>query len=180
MTEVQGVPFTIPLQQIPLTALLRAVEVAPPYVLAAESYGALVAGEFLDLHLPGVVVGMILAESATELLYEVFPTLDDADYNAVTAGVDFVELTHLREESKLSDEQWDAMVAAILRSEQGSEAENKRGSGRTLAAQKQFQNQALGHWPLSVIRCNFPHDRRVMYEAGVKMGNGTKAQRAGA
>jgi alpha-beta hydrolase superfamily lysophospholipase len=74
-----------------------------PYVLVAHSYGALIAREFLDLHSSGraSAVGMVLAESATELMYEVFPTLGDADYNAVTAGIGFVELTHLCEESKL-------------------------------------------------------------------------------
>jgi hypothetical protein len=81
-------------------------------------------------------VGMILAESATELIYKVFPTLDDADYNTVTAGANFVELTHLREESKLSDEQWETMASTIWGSEKGSKAENTRGSGRPLAAKK--------------------------------------------
>jgi pimeloyl-ACP methyl ester carboxylesterase len=165
-----------------LSALLRAVKVNPPYVLVAHSYGALIAREFLDLYSSSraSVVGMVLAESATELMYEVFPTLGDADYNAVTAGIDFVELTHLREESKLSDEQWKAMMSAIARTEQGSKAEDTRGSGRILAAKKQFQNQALDQWPLSVVRCNFPNDWRVMYEAGLKMGNGSEEQQAGA
>jgi pimeloyl-ACP methyl ester carboxylesterase len=163
-----------------LRALLRAVKVDPPYVLVAHSYGALVAREFLDLHSSSraSVVGMVLAESATELMYEVFPTLSDADYNTVTAGIDFVELTHLREESKLSDEQWKAVVSAIARTEQGSKTEDTRGSGRSLAAKNQFQNQALDQWPLSVVRCNFPNDWRVMYEAGLKMGNGSKEQQA--
>lgn len=165
-----------------LQRLLQAVNVAPPYVLCSHSYGALIAREFLALHSSrdGVVVGMVLAESATELMFEVFPTLDDADYNAVTAGVDFVELTHLRDESQLSAEEWEAMVEAIVRTEPGSEAENKRGSSRPLAAKRQFEDHALGKWPLSVIRCNFPRDWRIMYEAGVKMGNGTEEQRAGA
>jgi pimeloyl-ACP methyl ester carboxylesterase len=143
-----------------LCALLRAVKVDPPYVLAAHSYGALVAHEFLNLHSSNraSVMGMVLAESATELMYEVFPTLSDADYNTVTTGTDFIELTHLREEFKLSDEQWKAMMSAIARTEQGSKAEDTRGSGRSLAEKKQFQNQALDQWPLSVVRCNFPND----------------------
>ena len=167
---------------VELSALLRAVNVAPPYVLVAHSYGALIAREFLALQSSssGGVVGMVLVESATELMFETFPILDDADYNAVTAGVDFVELTHLRKESKLSDEQWEAMISAIVRTEPGSKAENTRGSGRPLAAKKQFQKQALGRQPLSVIRCNFPNDWRIVYEAGVKMGNGTDEQQAGA
>jgi alpha-beta hydrolase superfamily lysophospholipase len=108
--------------------------VAPPYVLAAHSYGALIAREFLDLHsaTSGVAVGMILAEPAAELTYEVFSMLDNVDYNAVTAGVDFV--AHLREESKLSDDKWEAMIRAIARTEQGARAENTRGSGRPLSS----------------------------------------------
>ena len=163
-----------------LNALLQAVNVAPPYVLLSHSYGALIAREFLALHSPSrcAIAGMVLAESATELMYETFPTLDDDDFNAVTAGVDFVKLTHFREESKLSDDQWEAITEAITRTQPGSQAEDTRGSGRPLAAKWQFQNQALGQQPLSVVRCNFPNDWRVMYEAGVKMGNGTEEQRA--
>jgi hypothetical protein len=32
----------------------------------------------------------------------------------------------------------------------------------------------------SVVRCNFPNDWRVMYEAGLKMGNGSEEQQTGA
>jgi hypothetical protein len=72
------------------------------------------------------------------------------------------------------------MMSAIARTEQGSKAEDTRDSGRILAAKKQFQNQTLDQWPLSVVRCYFPNDWRVMYEAGLKMGNGREEQRAGA
>jgi pimeloyl-ACP methyl ester carboxylesterase len=104
-SESSSIPH--PTAAAELSALLRAVKVDPPYVLVAHSYGALIAREVLDLRSSSraSVVSIVLAESATELMYEVFPTLDDVDYNAVTAGIDFVELTHLREESKLSDEQ---------------------------------------------------------------------------
>lgn len=132
--------------EVELTARSRAVEVAPPYFLVGNSYGSLVAREFLDLHTAtdGVVVGMFLPEAATELLFEVSPTLEDADYNAVTAGVDFIELTPLLEESRLSDEEWEAGMSGIARTELGSTPENQRGGSRPSAAKKQFQNQALG------------------------------------
>ena len=88
---------------------------------------------------------MVLAESATELMFETFGELPDTG-----------------------------------RTEKGSNAEDTRGSGRPLAAKRQFQYQALSDWPLSVIRCNFANDWRAKYEAGVNLSNGTEEQRAGA
>lgn len=131
ITGVKGAPFLTLRPQdaaVEPTELLRAVKVALPYVLIGNSYGELIAREFLDLHsmTNGVVVGMVLAESATELMYEVFPTLGVADYIAVTVGVNFMELTHLREESNLSDEEWEAMVEAIARTEPGSRRKHAR------------------------------------------------------
>ena len=161
-------------------ALLKAVQVSPPYILVGHSYGSIIAREFLDLYTPSVA-GMVLADSATELMYEVFSEpLPGADMAAIAEGIDVVKLTHLREESKLTDKEWEGAIEAIERTAPASNAEDCRGSGRPLARKRQFQMQALGHQPLSVIRCNTANDYRVVYEAGVEAGNGTEEQRAGA
>lgn len=163
-----------------LCALLRAVQVAPPYVLIGESYGCIVAREFLAL-CPTGVAGVVLAEAATELMYDLFREgIPDPNMAAVSAGVDLAEIMHFREKSKLSDEEWRLAMEAFERTTKGSMAEDCRGSGRPLAKKMQFQKQALGHRPLSVVRCDMASDFRVLYDAGVKAGNGTEEQRAGA
>ncbi len=161
-------------------ALLKAVQVSPPYILVGHSYGSIVAREFLDLYTDSVA-GMVLADSATELLYEVFSEpLPGADMAAIAESIDVAKLTHLREESSLTDREWETAIEAIERTAPASNAEDCRGSGRPLARKRQFQMQALGHQPLSVIRCNTAHDYRIVYEAGIAAGNGTEEQRAGA
>lgn len=165
-----------------LTALLRAVKVAPPYILVAHSYSGVIAREFLALHREEEeVVGMVLVDTATELMYELFPhRIPDPDFNAVAKGVDFDALTHLKEESRLSDDEWDNALTAVARSETASKAEDIRGSGRPLAAKRQFQRQVFGERPLSVMRCNSAGDYRLIYEEGVRMGNGSEREREGA
>ena len=162
-----------------LTRLLAAILVAPPYVLLGESYGCIVARAFLDLHgSNSVVVGLILAEAATELMYELFPRIPHPALEVVAAGVDWAELTNLRRESMLTDEEWDAAMCATRRSESAALAEDNHGSGRTLAQSQQFQNHILDPRALCVIRCNQPADFRLLYDAGVKKGQGTEEQRA--
>jgi poly(3-hydroxybutyrate) depolymerase len=46
-----------------------------------------------------------------------------------------------------------------------------------LAAKKQFEKQAMGNIPLSVIRCNGKSDYQKIYDAGVQAGNGTQEER---
>src|ERR1700761_675590 len=49
-----------------LRGALDAAGLAPPYVLCAHSYGAIVAREFLHAAQPADVAGMVLAEASTE------------------------------------------------------------------------------------------------------------------
>ena len=100
------------------------------------------------------------------------------EFAAVTAGLDFAELTHLRGESCLSGKEWDEAVKATDRTERDSRAEDTRGSGRPLAVKQQFRLQAMGQQPLNVIRCDMVKDCRIMHEAGVKAGNGSEEERA--
>ncbi|OCL03556.1 alpha/beta-hydrolase [Glonium stellatum] len=172
-----------------LHTLLATVNVAPPYLLVSHSYGSLIAREFLALQnrlasraAPGAsapIAGMVLAEAATEMMHAVFAApMPPPEFATVTAGVDFARLTHLREESRLSDEEWEEAIRATERTERGSKAEDTRGSGRPLAAKQQFRLQAMGQQPLSVIRCDMAKDYKIMYEAGVKAGNGSEEERA--
>lgn len=47
-----------------------------------------------------------------------------------------------------------------------------------MAAKQQFRLQAMGQQSLSVIQCDMAKDYRIMYEAGVKAGNGSEEERA--
>lgn len=124
---------------------------------------------------------MVLVDSATELMYECYPkTIPPPELVAVAAKVDFSELTHLREESRLTDEEWEEAIGAIERSEQGANMEDVRTSGRMLAEKRQFERTVMGKWPLSVVRLNSVRDYQLLYEEGVRLGNGNEEEREGA
>ncbi|PYI12942.1 hypothetical protein BO99DRAFT_78382 [Aspergillus violaceofuscus CBS 115571] len=58
-----------------------------------------------------------------------------------------------------------------------SALENPRLSAKRLLREQQFARQVLGNAPLSVICADFTKDFRLIYEAGVQMGNGTSEER---
>jgi pimeloyl-ACP methyl ester carboxylesterase len=171
-------PVTATMAAADLLELMRTIQVAPPWVIVGHSYGAIIAREFLHTtrSLSGVA-GMVLVDSATELMYQTLSPIPPAELLAVFGNLDWEALTNLREESKLNDEEWETLVNAVQRTVPGAEAEDNHGSGRTLARRRQFESQAFGNRPLSIMRCNSAHDYQMMYDAGVEAGNGTVEQR---
>ena len=159
-----------------LWALLKAVKVGPPYVLVSHSYGGIIARTFLEQH-PDEVAGMVLVDVATEMMYQMYPHVPSASLETIGDGIDWDKLTHLHEEGGYSDEEMKEIEKAIERTAPAATAEDNRGSGRALAEKRQYARCVMGDKPLSVIRCNMAHDYRVLYEAGVKAGNGTEAER---
>ena len=164
-----------------LHALLTAVNVAPPYVLISHSYRCLIAQELLALEnrlgsAPPRRASAPIRAWSSQMQAVFAAPMPPLEFATVMSGLDFAELTHLREESRLSGEEWDG---ATERTERGSKAEDTRGSSRPLAAKQQFRLQAMGQQPLSVIRCDITKDYRIMYEAGVKARNGSEEESGG-
>ncbi|KAL4797714.1 alpha/beta-hydrolase [Aspergillus venezuelensis] len=170
------------------TLLTEGVKVEPPYILVAHSYGGIIAREFLEIctkeyqkrggQACDPVAGMILAESATELMYQLFSHIPPPDLERLSEGIDYAKLTHAREESGLTKSEWERAMEAIQRTVPGAQREDNHSSGRELAKLRQFERQILGDNPLSVIRCDMTKDFRVLYDAGVKKGQGTGEERA--
>jgi pimeloyl-ACP methyl ester carboxylesterase len=171
-------PVTATMAGADLLELMRTIRVAPPWVIVGHSYGGIIARKFLHTtrSLSGVA-GMVLIDSATELMYQTLSPIPPPDLLAVFGNLDWEALTSLREKSKLSDEEWETLVQAVQRTVPGAEAEDNHSSGRTLARRRQIESRAFGNRPLSVMRCNSAHDYQMMYDAGVKAGNGTAEQR---
>ncbi|KAF2093831.1 alpha/beta-hydrolase [Rhizodiscina lignyota] len=156
--------------------LLHAVKVAPPYVLVSHSYGGIIARTFLEQH-SEAIAGMVLADTAAELMYELWPHVPATSLEAVGKDVDFLKLTHFLEESGYTEEELEAIIKAIERTQPAAIAEDNRTGVRALAQRRQYTRVIMGDKPLSVIRCNMARDYRIIYEAGVKAGNGTEAER---
>lgn len=164
---------------IELHSLLGVMDISAPLILVAHSYGGMVAREYLHLY-PDEVAGMVLAESATERQHHYF-RVPDPNIDAVLGDLNYARVTGLREESKLTREEWRERAANIARGIASGagrrEAANFVNVCETLGAKKQFEKQALGSKPISVIQCDGGRDHQRMYDAGVKNGNGTEQQR---
>lgn len=128
-----------------LRRLLARIGVEPPYLLFGHSYGCIIARAFLDLR-PAAIAGLVLAEAATELMYQAFPHIPDPALSAVADGIDFATLTHLRHESRLSGVEWNAALCAIAHTTEAARAEDTHASGMALAKRQQLQRCILGTW----------------------------------
>lgn len=165
-----------------LTKLLAATHLAPPYILMGHSYGGIPARSFLSLHQsnPRVITGMILIDCATELMLALFPRVPPFELLAVAKNVDWEELTHLKDESGMTDEEWDYAYKAQQRCKEGAKREDTHASAHRLAQQHQSENIPLGDRPLSVLRFNVTGDFQTLYDAGVGNGDGTEDERRAA
>lgn len=162
-----------------LHSLLETMQLEPPLVLVAHSYGAIIAREYLHLY-DSDVAGMILADGSTERQCDYF-RLPDPDINAVLGDLRVAQVTGLRQEARLSRDEWRERAidisrgaAAAAQTEANSHALNI--VCRTLGDKGQFQNRAMRDRPVSVIRCGIRDFERI-YEAGIEAGNGTTEQR---
>jgi pimeloyl-ACP methyl ester carboxylesterase len=154
------------------------IDVQPPYILMAHSYGGIIVRAFLALYPdPSVVAGLILADTAEEVFYPMFSKDMNTAMPPMIVGLDLNEVMHYREKSQLTDAEYLRAAEGTDRCGAAAGAEDNHISARWLALHHQFAAQTLGDRPLSVIRCNFAVDLRAQYEAVVKAGNGTEEQR---
>lgn len=165
-----------------LHALLTTLHLTLPYILVAHSYGAIVAREFLHLH-PASVAGMVLADPASERQHHYFH-IPDPNITAVLGDLSFARVTGLRDDAKLSRDEWRLRAADIAR---GTATPSSAGRVEaasfvevceTLAAKNQLSHHPLGaDKPLSIICCRSVRDYERIYAAGVEAENGTEEER---
>ncbi|CAI7631348.1 unnamed protein product [Penicillium bialowiezense] len=144
---------------IELHKLLEATKQPPPFVLAAHSYGGLIAREF----------------------YHLYPDeVPDPNIAAVLGNLKMALVTGLRADSKLSRDEWRQRAIDMARGDETAQAETNEDAVkemcRSLEEKKQIDRQAMGNKPLSVITCNSARDYERIYAAGIEAGNGTEAQ----
>lgn len=163
---------------IELHKLLQATKQQPPLLLAAHSYGGIIAREYYHLY-PNEVSGMVLFDTATERNLEYFQ-VPDPNITAVLGDLKMAQVTGLRADAKLSRDQWRQRAIDMARGGEIAQAEADGDAVvevcRVLREKEQLDRQAMGDKPLSVIRCNSARDYERIYTAGVEAGNGTEAQ----
>ncbi|KAK3312157.1 alpha/beta hydrolase [Apodospora peruviana] len=161
-----------------LLSALKAAGLDPPYILCAHSYGAIVSREFLHLLPAGDVVGMVLADPSTERQHLFFRVPDD-DIDGVMGNMNYAKVTGLREDAKLSREEWRERAKLLAK---GVDAAKEEAMGfvevcETLGGKRQVEKKVLKGRPLSIIRANSKRDFERIYEKGVEEGNGSVEQR---
>lgn len=148
-----------------------------PYILVAHSYGAIVAREFLHLRIDQVA-GMVLADASTERHPQYF-RLPDQNITAVIGDLKFSAVTGLRDNARLSPEEW--RIRAIEMSQSVSALQEEVNGYQTVCHQlgqkHQYDYRVLKDKPLSVIKCQSVLDYEKLYAAGLKAGYGTSDQR---
>jgi pimeloyl-ACP methyl ester carboxylesterase len=162
-----------------LTKLLAVTHLEPPYVLVGHSFGGIPVRTFFEAHKenPKVVVGIVLLDTATELMLALIPRIPPRELEAVGRNVDWEALTDLKKQSGMTDEQWNYALEAAGRCTDAIKREDTHGSAHQLASMLQIDKQAMGDRPLSVVRYNMAKDHQMLYDAGVKNGDGTEEER---
>lgn len=163
-----------------LDTLLHNAGVSPPYIVVCHSWGGLTSREFLHRR-PNDVVGMVFVDANQEKTFAGYrwpiPYI-----TAVHGDLDYVEVTGLAANHKLSEEEWAEVMKGQRdprqQATEAAEMEGYHGDGVVLAAKKQLENCALGNRPICVIRANCTRDFQRLYDAGVAAGNGTEEERS--
>ncbi|KZP07921.1 alpha/beta-hydrolase [Athelia psychrophila] len=158
-----------------LSDLLQAAGIEPPYVVVAHSYGGIIAREFLALR-PNDVWGMVLVDTNTEnspqaLYTELLNTMMD--------GVDYYAVAGYEANHRFTAEEWAEIKNPVSEdaATAGAEAKLAESGYAKLGEKRQYDTQALGDKPLSVIKGQTGRDCRKLYDAGLARGNGTEEQR---
>ncbi|RMZ67469.1 alpha beta hydrolase [Pyrenophora seminiperda CCB06] len=160
-----------------LRALLVETGLQGPYLLVAHSFGGIVARTFLHECAEGEVQGMLLFDTATELMLALFPRFPPLELEAVGRDVDLAAITHLQRDAGFSDAEWACAIRTVERSSYALSLEDTHASAHELALHRQIDNAAFGTRPLTVVQCNIASDYQLMYDEGIKLGGGTKEER---
>jgi pimeloyl-ACP methyl ester carboxylesterase len=162
-----------------LMKLLRATQLQPPYVLISHSFGGIIARSFLELNKDEAhtVTGMVLIDTATELMLQFFARVPDENLMAVARNVDWEELTQLKKQSGMSDSEWNYAMQAQARTVAALKLEDTHASAHELGLKRQLDFQTLAHRPLLILKYNIAMDYQLLYDEGVKLGGGTETER---
>jgi pimeloyl-ACP methyl ester carboxylesterase len=160
-----------------LQKLLKETGLEPPYLLAAHSFGGILLRTFLQSN-PSIVTGVLLFDTATELILSpLFPRVPPLSLTSIARNVDLEALTHLQKESGMSDEQWDEAITANARCIHALSLEDTHQSAYQLSLYRQLDHHSFGNRPLTVVQCEMVSDYRLLYDEGVRLGDGTEQER---
>ena len=165
-----------------LDALLKASNIAPPYITLGHSWGGILTQEFFALR-PHDIVGMIFVDATQARYLDLIPFTDPA-IAAINTGLDWFNVIQLKQGSALTADEY----AAFLAAEQNPSTQQQIGrefmalfESNSVSGKHEFfgrQPPLLGRRPVCVVKGHNHRDIERAYAAGVEAGNGTAAERA--
>jgi pimeloyl-ACP methyl ester carboxylesterase len=164
-----------------LHALLESADLKGPFIVVCHSWGGIIAREFLHLRRDDVA-GMLFVDANQELNTTEDPW-PEPYVRAMGKGLDSLSITGMRENHKLSAEEWQAFLEEEATEKHGrvaaAEFAGYRESGPVLAAKKQLEAESplLGNKPLSVLAGRAVGDFEKIFREGLRVGNGTEEER---
>jgi pimeloyl-ACP methyl ester carboxylesterase len=159
-----------------LVQLLEITGLEPPYIPIAHSYGGIPARCFFALK-PDDIVGLMLLDTASELMLALFPRIPPLEFETMTANLDWDAVTHFREDSGMTEKEYADAVQGLKRCEEANRRQDTHASAQRLAREHQIDEQVLGMRPLMVLRFHATRDSEVLYEAALEKGYGTEQER---
>jgi pimeloyl-ACP methyl ester carboxylesterase len=159
-----------------LAQFLEITGLEPPYIPIAHSYGGIPARCFFALR-PADVVGMVLLDTASELMLSLFPRIPPPEFESMIKDLDWDAATHFCEESGMTEREWADALAGQGRCEEANRRQDTHASAYRLARDHQIDKQVLGTRPLSVLQSHSTRDCQVLYDAAVQKGYGTEEER---
>jgi pimeloyl-ACP methyl ester carboxylesterase len=165
--------------------LRHLVENAPitnPLILVGHSWAGVLINEFIALTGNGNhIAGLVLVDANHESMPQVL-NVNDPDLQVVSEGIDPYIAKGLAEEHKMTQAEWDALMADESTEKYATiarlEDEQYAASFETLRSKRLDQQQPLlGGKPVYVIGGMRSRDWNGMYNAGIARGNGSEDQR---
>jgi pimeloyl-ACP methyl ester carboxylesterase len=181
-SDASEIPPTSTNIALELDLLLAIAGVGPPYVLVAHSWGGILAREFIARSSENDIVGCVFVEANQERTLEVLdwrPLI----FWALAAEVNFMKVSGLPEH-KMTEEEWNQYIEddaiAVKNPQAEAEFDEYAPSFEILAEKRQSHRSPplMGKFPVSVIKGQNAHELRKIYDAVVKVGYGTEAERA--
>ncbi|RSL41848.1 hypothetical protein CEP54_015689 [Fusarium duplospermum] len=164
-----------------LHALLRAAKVAPPYIVVSHSYGGIILREFVKLRTLAQFKGFVFVDANTE---ETPLTYPNPFVRTVQGDIDTLQLCY-GDCHRLEDTEWQALLEEDARPGHRVTADREvsqyHASGKVLAAEGHSESKEpeFARVPLVVLQADYVVDLKKIYAEGVRLGNGTDAERAG-
>jgi pimeloyl-ACP methyl ester carboxylesterase len=165
-----------------LDLLLKIANIPPPYILVAHSWGGILGREFITLR-PNDVAGLVLIDANQEHTLEVLDWRDPC-MRAVAEKLDYFDVTGIRRNHKLTDEEWqeyqDDENGLKHKKQAAAEWAEYAESFKVLASKRQLNMvpPLLGDRPVFVVLGRNKMDLEKLFRAGVQAGYGTESERA--